>query len=178
MKTKYDNTPARICSIRNMDISNGESIGISIFMGFCPIRCKGCFNSELWSPDVGEIYTQEHEDKIIELLSQNFLRRISILGGCPFVYRNYDVLLHLVKRVKETYPDKKIWMYSGQYFEDLKESKWIEVLKYIDVLCDGPYEEDKRDPNLHWVGSTNQRVIDIEDTLADVNGCIHEHATK
>lgn len=178
METKYDNTEPRIASIRNMDISNGESIGISIFMGFCPIHCYNCFQPQLWDPNVGEIYTQQHEDKIIELMKPEYIKRLSILGGCPFTWRNYNVLLSLVKRVKQTYPNKKIWMYSGQYFEDLKETKWLNVIKYIDVLCDGPYEHDKRDITLHWVGSSNQRVIDIEDTLSDPSECIHEHITK
>ena len=160
-----------------MDISNGDGIGICIFLGGCPIRCYNCFQPELWSFDIGEIYTQEHEDKIIELMKPDYIQRLSILGGCPFTWRNYDILLSLVKRVKQTYPNKKIWMYSGQYYEDLMNTKWSEIIKYIDVLCDGPYEHELRDPNnLHWVGSTNQRVIDIEDTL--VNGCICHHATK
>ena len=179
MKTKYDNTPARICQIRSMDISNGEGIGCAAFFGGCSILCPNCFNVQLQNFDVGEIYTKEHEDKIIELMKPDYIVRLSILGGEPFIYRNYEHILSLVKRVKTTYPNKKIWMYSGQYYEDLNDSKWHEVLKYVDVLCDGPYIDEQRDPNnLKWVGSHNQRVIDIEDTLADANCCIHHHKDK
>ena len=174
MKTPFDNTPARICQIRSMDISNGEGIGVAVFWGGCPIHCYNCFQPQLWSFDVGEIYTQRHEDTIISLLSKDYITRLSILGGCPFTWRNYEPLLRLVKRVKETYPNKKIWMYSGQYFEDLKETKWFAVLKYVDVLCDGPYEDGKKDIKLRWVGSSNQRVLDIEDIGGTLTGTERE----
>lgn len=166
MKTEYDSTPARICQIRSMDISNGEGIGIAVFFGGCILHCKNCFNSELWSFDVGEIYTQAHEDKIIELMKPNWIQRISILGGCPFVWRNFDILLKLVKRVKQTYPDKKIWMYSGQKFENLNKTKWSSVLQFVDCLCDGPYIDELKDPKLKWVGSSNQRVLELK--------CVHK----
>ena len=176
MKSEFDNTPARIAQIRSMDISNGEGVGCAIFWGFCPIHCKNCFNSELWNPDVGDIYTQEHEDKIIELMKPDYINRLSILGGEPFTYRNYEPILKLVKRVKETYPDKKIWMYSGQLFEKLDKTKWHEVLKLIDVLVDGPYIDEEKNYKLKWCGSENQRVIDIEDTYE--LGCIKHHKDK
>ena len=161
-----------------MDISNGEGCGVCVFFGGCPIRCFNCFNSELQPFDVGEVYTQDHEDKIIELMSPKWIIRLSILGGEPFIYRNYNHILNLVKRVKTTYPNKKIWMYSGQYFEDLNDSKWCDVIKYIDVLVDGPFEDKLKDIKLHWCGSSNQRVIDIEDTLSDTSNQIHIHSNK
>ena len=111
-------------------------------------------------------------------MKPDYIKRLTILGGCPFAWRNYEILLRLVKRVKATYPDKKIWIYTGQKFENLMKTKWSEVIKLCDEILDGPYIDELRDPKLHWVGSTNQRVIDIEDTLADINGCIHEHITK
>ena len=159
----------RIASIRKLDISNGEGLGVSCFFAGCFLHCYNCFNSELWDFNAGELYTQEHEDKIIELLKPNYIVRLSILGGEPLIERNYEPLCKLIKRVHETYgTSKKIWLYTGQLFENVKQ-KYPDVVNNVDVLVDGPYIDEKRNYCLKWCGSENQRVIDIEDTL--LNDC-------
>lgn len=154
----------RIAQIRSMDISNGEEIGVSMFSCGCELHCPECYNSELWDFDTGRLYTQADEDHIIELMKPDYIKRFSMLGGEPLLDRNHEPLLKLFRRIKSTYPNKKIWCWTGGLFEKVKD-KWADVLKYVDVLVDGPYIHAERDPNLKFCGSTNQRVLelDIED---------------
>ena len=165
----------RIASIRSMDISNGEGLGVAIFTAGCPLHCFNCFNSELWDFDAGEPYTQEHEDKIISLMIPIHIKRLSILGGEPLIERNYKPLSKLIHRVHETFGDtKKIWCYTGQLYENVVKT-YPDIVKNVDVLVDGPYIDEKRNYKLKWCGSMNQRVIDIEDTLVNNNVCIHSN---
>lgn len=155
----------RIASIRSMDVSNGEGLGVALFTQGCPIHCFNCFNKDLWDFDGGMEYEQKHEDLIISLLKDKQITRLSILGGEPLIKRNVPSLTHLIERVRTLYgKEKKIWLYTGQYYEDVLKL-YPEIIKNVDVLVDGPYEDDKRDYKLKWCGSTNQRVIDIEDVL-------------
>ena len=165
----------RVAQIRSMDVSNGEGIGVSCFSATCYLHCPNCYNSELWPEDAGRPFTQQDEDKIIELMKPNYIVRFSMLGGEPLLERNHEQLKHLFARIKSTYPNKKIWCWTGNMFENVK-SKWSDVLAYVDVLCDGPYIHEQRNPKLKYVGSENQRVIDIEDTLE--NGCVCCHLDK
>lgn len=148
-----------------MDISNGEGCGVALFTQGCPIHCFNCFNQRTWDFDGGVLYEQKHEDKIINLLNNDNITRLSILGGEPLIKRNIEPLTRLINRVRNTYGNtKKIWLYTGQYYEDVKEL-YPNVVNKVDVLVDGPYEDDKRDYTLKWCGSRNQRVIDIEDIV-------------
>ena len=158
-------TKMRIASIRSMDVSNGEGCGVALFTQGCPIHCFNCFNKNTWDFDGGIKYEQKHEDLIIKLLNKKHITRLSILGGEPLIKRNIEPIEKLIKRVREVYgKNKKIWLYTGQYFEDVKEM-YPEIIKNVDVLIDGPYVDSERDFNLKWCGSRNQRVIDIEDML-------------
>lgn len=148
-----------------MDISNGEGIGVALFTQGCPFHCFNCFNSETWSFTDGTKYEQSHEDLIINLMKPKYIKRISILGGEPLIERNIDPLMKLFIRIRETYPDKKIWCYTGQLFEEVYV-KYPKLIEPVDVLIDGRYIDNERDIKLKWCGSRNQRVIDIEDTLA------------
>lgn len=156
----------RIASIRSMDISNGPGIGIALFTQGCPIRCFNCFNSELWDYDGGrEWNSKEDTETIIELLRPIYIKRITILGGEPFIDRNIEPLTNLVTKIREVYGKSKlIWMYSGQMFENLYP-KYASIISKIDKLIDGPYIDELKDYRLQWCGSTNQRVLDIEDLL-------------
>ena len=160
----------RVAQIRSMDISNGEGIGVSGFSAGCPFHCWNCWNSELWDMNSGRPFTQADEDHIIELMKPDYIVRFSMLGGEPLLDRNHEHLLHLFQRIKSTYPNKKIWCWTGNTYEKVKDS-WSDVLKYVDVLCDGPYIDEQRNPKLKFVGSENQRVIDIEDTLLSGHLC-------
>ena len=162
----------RFASIRSTDISNGEGLGVALFTQGCPFHCFNCFNSETWDFNGGSEWTQEHEDLVIDLMKPNYITRLSILGGEPLLDRNIESLTSLVKRVKKEFPNKKIWCYTGQLFEEVNKY-YPELVKMFDVLIDGRYIDEQRDYRLKWCGSTNQRVIDIEDTLADGEIKIH-----
>lgn len=154
----------RYASIRKFDISNGEGIGVVLFTQGCPFHCKGCFNTETWSYEGGFLYTKEQKNIIIKLLNNDYISRFTVLGGEPFLPQNKQDLEELLKTIKQTYPTKKVWAYSGNLFEKLVID-YSNLLQYIDVLVDGPYVEAKRDLTLAFRGSSNQRIIDVPASL-------------
>lgn len=150
-------------SIRKMDISNGIGIGISLFVQGCDIHCKGCFNQSTWDFNSGSKWTQEIEDKFLDLANKDYIKRITLLGGECFSNINAPDILKLVLHIKDKFSDKTIWIYSGYLYEDLiKDHIKKEILDNCDVLVDGPYEEDKRNLTLKFRGSSNQRIIDLK----------------
>ena len=173
-------------SIRNLDISNGEGVGVALFVQGCPFNphCYNCFNPETWNFNGGKEWTPEVEDKFIELASRPYIKRISLLGGEPLADENLDGVLHLIDRFRLLFPNKSIWIYSGyswEYLEtkinispttDEKLKKYIDndrkrkqIIELCNVLVDGKYIDSKRDITLKWRGSKNQRVIDIQQSL-------------
>ena len=169
----------RYASIRELDISNGSGVGVSLFVQGCEFHCDGCFNTETWDFDGGEEWTDTIEQELFALINRPFIKRWSVLGGEPLHNNNILTVYNLCKKVKETYPDKQIWLYTGYKFEDI----WIPrgsvipqncnptrdlrngILKYIDVLVDGQYIHQQRDITLAFRGSSNQRLIDVQKTL-------------
>lgn len=154
----------RYAQIRKTDISNGEGVGIALYTAGCFFHCKNCFNKELWDENAGQEWTQEIENTFIALAAPQYIKRISILGGEPFIDNNLIQLYDLVKKIKTLYPEKKIWIYSGYTFDVLKE-KAENILQYIDILVDGLFVDELKDMKLKFKGSSNQRVIDIQESL-------------
>ncbi len=153
----------RYNKIRKMDISNGPGVRVSVFMQGCAFHCKNCFNPETWDFKQGKEFTDEIIDKVLELASKDFIVGLSILGGEPMHPSNIEGTTKLAKAFKEKYPNKTIWCWSGFLFDrDLKDK---EVMKYIDVLVDGQYQDELHDFRLKWCGSSNQRVIDVQQSL-------------
>ena len=153
----------RYNKIRKMDISNGEGIRVSIFMQGCSFNCEGCFNKETHDFNSGIEFTNDTINRILELSSKDYIVGLSILGGEPLHPKNVEGTTLLAKKFKERYPDKTIWVWSGFLFDkDLKDK---EILKYIDVLIDGQFKIDLYSPKLKWKGSSNQRVIDVKESL-------------
>ena len=148
--------------IRKMDISNGPGVRVSIFMQGCHFHCKNCFNSETWDFEGGKEFTDDTINKVLDLSNKDHIVGLSILGGEPMHPVNIEGTTKLAKAFKEKYPNKDIWVWSGFRYEDLKGK---DVFKYIDVLVDGQYVDELHDPTLKWRGSSNQRVIDIKETL-------------
>ena len=153
----------RYAKIRKMDISNGPGVRVSIFFQGCSFHCKNCFNQETWDFDGGFEFGDEEIKKILELAKSDYITGLSILGGEPMHPKNIENTTKLAKIFKETYPNKTIWTWSGFLFEDYLKDK--EVLSYIDVLVDGQFMDELKNPNLRWRGSSNQRVIDVKKTL-------------
>lgn len=153
----------RYNQIREMDISNGPGVRVSIFMQGCHFHCKNCFNKETWDFEGGEEFTEDTIKRVLQLSNKEYIKGLSILGGEPMHPNNIEGTTKLAKAFKEEYPDKTIWVWSGYRFdEDLKDK---EVLNYIDVLVDGTYKDELHNPTLKWKGSSNQRVIDVQKSL-------------
>ena len=175
----------RYASIREMDISNGEGIGVALFVQGCHFHCYNCFNQETWDFKKGKEWTQETENKFIELCKRPFIDCVSILGGEPLADENLDGVLHLVNKFRLSFPNKSIWLYSGYTWEEcqpfseeglLKGSNFApnlqkilykrqQIISQCNVMVDGRYIDSQRDITLKWRGSSNQRVIDIRKSL-------------
>ena len=163
---------AKVASIKHYDIANGEGIRTSIFFSGCEHHCKNCFNSELWSFDVGEEFDYQFYKTKIKPTINEHIAGISILGGEPFHPNNMGALFNLINWFKEDFPDKTIWCWTGYTYENLKNNyrglrKSINnsIFKKIDVLVDGKFIEEQKDLTLKWKGSKNQRVIDMKETI-------------
>ena len=155
-------------NIKECDIADGPGVRVSLFVSGCRHHCKGCFNKETWDFDYGMPYTKETGDEIIRLLAPSYIQGITLLGGEPFEPENQKELAGLLKRVRETYPDKDIWCYTGYLYDvDLPEGGRVhtevteEMLSYIDVLVDGEFIEEEKDVTLVFRGSRNQRIIEL-----------------
>lgn len=163
----------KYAQIREMDVTNGNGIGVALFTQGCPYHCKNCFNQETWDFNKGIDWTKETENRIIELLKPKYITRLTILGGEPLIERNIEPLTALLKRVKSVYPDKQVWLYTGGDFEVL-EGLYEEIFRYIDILIDGRYIDDLRDYKLKWRGSSNQRIIDVQKSLKEGEIILYE----
>lgn len=158
--------------IKQYDVSNGPGVRISIFVSGCNHHCKGCFNKETWDFNFGKPFTEETIDTIIEYLKPDFIKGLTVLGGEPFEKVNQQCLVPLLKKVKETYPDKDIWCFTGFEFErDIlgkMYNNWPEtqdMLKYIDTIVDGKFVEELKDLSLRFKGSSNQKTILVKESL-------------
>lgn len=159
--------------IKKVDVANGEGVRVSLFISGCTHQCKGCFNKEAWDFNYGKPFTQETIDKVINYLDNPYISGLTILGGEPLEHENQKGLLPLLKKVKEKFPEKNVWCYTGyRYDKDIMEKMYKnwketpEVLSYIDVLVDGEFEEDKKDITLKFRGSSNQRIINLKEKRA------------
>ncbi len=155
----------RYNKIRKMDISNGPGVRVSIFMQGCTFNCKNCFNPETHDFMGGEEFTQDAIDQVLSLCENENVEGLSILGGEPMHPINISGTTELAKKFKEKFPNKNLWVWSGFLFDRDLQNK--EVLKYIDVLVDGQYVDELRDPRLKYCGSSNQRVIDVQKSLKE-----------
>lgn len=172
----------RYAQIRSMDISNGEGVGVSLFVQGCPFHCKNCFNSDTWDFNGGKEWTEEIKDKFMELINRPYIKRVSFLGGECLAEQNLDEVLKLVQEIRISFPEKTIWLYTGYAWEQLvysrmpsgvgKEKEFLnwnrrnEIISNIDICIDGEYVDNLKDLTLKWRGSKNQRVIDVKQSLA------------
>ena len=155
----------RYNKIRKMDIADGPGVRVSIFTQGCSFNCKNCFNQETHDFNGGKEFNDETLNHILDLCNSEHIEGLSILGGEPMHPQNIEGTTKLAKAFKAKYPNKSLWAWSGYSFDnDLKDK---EVAKYLDVIVDGRYEDDLRNPKLKWKGSENQRVIDVQKSLAD-----------
>lgn len=162
----------KYAEIKNNDIANGEGVRVTLFVSGCTHHCEGCFNPMTWDFEYGEEFTDETEKTILDLLSPSYIKGLTLLGGEPMEPVNQRGLLPLLKKVKEQYPNKTVWCYSGYLFDKelLSESRarcevTDELLSYIDILVDGEFVLEKKNIILQFRGSENQRIIDVKKSL-------------
>lgn len=158
--------------IKKVDVANGPGVRVSLFVSGCTHRCEACFNPETWDFDYGSPFGEAEVEKILALLSPDHIRGLSLLGGEPFEPDNQRALLPFLRRVKERFPDKEIWCYSGY---TLDRELWgesrarceatDELLALLNVLIDGPFVEAQKDLNLRFRGSANQRILNVPASL-------------
>ena len=167
-------------TIKWTDIANGEGVRISLFVSGCTHRCKNCFNQVAWDFSYGELFDESVQARILEGLNEGFIAGLSLLGGEPLEPQNQQALYPFIKKVKELYPQKTVWCYTGFVFDErsgvLKEKRkntecTKDLISMFDVLVDGPYVEKLKDVRLKFRGSSNQRVIDVKRTL-ETNRCV------
>lgn len=160
--------------IKTVDIQDGTGIRVSIYVSGCHFHCKGCHNQEAWDFNYGKKFDDSTIEYILELLNHSYIAGLSLLGGEPMELVNQQELQKLVKKVKEKYPDKTIWCYTGYDFEkDIMGDMYKKydytknMLEYIDIMVDGQFIEDKKLVDLKFRGSTNQRKIDVQKSLSE-----------
>lgn len=160
-------------SIKPTDIANGPGVRVSLFVSGCTHCCRECFNEEAWDFQYGQEYTPEIMERILAYLDHTYIAGLSLLGGEPLHPANQKGILPLVEETKRRFPEKTIWCYTGYDFEKdilgdmmerLEETK--RILACIDVLVDGKFEVEKKDLNLRFKGSSNQRIIQVPESLA------------
>ncbi len=159
-------------NIKQYDIADGEGCRTTLFVSGCTNQCKNCFQPETWDFHFGQPYTEETEQHLLDLLSDENIQGLTLLGGEPFEPENQKVLVNLLRRVRKELPEKDIWSYTGFIYDrDLLEGQrkhcevTDEMLSLLDVLVDGPFIEELKNISLSFRGSENQRVIDMKKTL-------------
>lgn len=159
-------------ALKKNDIANGPGVRVSLFVSGCRHHCKNCFNSEAWDFAYGKQFTQDIINEILDSCAPEYVEGLSLLGGEPFEPENQEGLLELTRQFKSRFQDKTIWCYTGFSFEkDLLHGNIgnpdtvKKLLSYIDVLVDGKFVEELKDPALIFRGSSNQNIIDIKKSL-------------
>lgn len=157
--------------IKACDIANGEGVRVTLFVSGCTSRCKGCFQPQTWDFDYGRPFTAETEAELLALLAPDYINGLTLLGGDPFEPENQRALLPFLRRVRQRYPHKTIWAFTGFTYESLltgaphpRCEATDELLGLLDVLVDGPFVERLHDISLRFRGSSNQRLIDLNET--------------
>ncbi|MCI2048399.1 MAG: anaerobic ribonucleoside-triphosphate reductase activating protein [Lachnospiraceae bacterium] len=168
-------------TVKYCDIANGEGVRVSLFVSGCTHHCRGCFNEEAWPFEYGEPFTGETEERLLDLLDHSYIAGLSLLGGEPFEPENQQGLVPFLYRVRERFPHKNVWCYTGYTFEsdllgqggrkkpagrrDPRSKLTDEMLSMTDILVDGEYREELRNISLQFRGSENQRIIDVKASL-------------
>lgn len=160
--------------IKKTDIANGEGVRVSLFVSGCTHCCEGCFNKETWDFRYGKEFTDETQEELLKALSPGYINGLTLLGGEPFEPSNQRELVPFLKKVKEKFPEKTVWCYTGYLFDDelLRESRarceaTDEMLSLIDVLVDGEFKQELKSLMLKFRGSSNQRIIDVKKSLEE-----------
>lgn len=157
-------------NITKDDMLNGDGLRVVLWVSGCNHKCKGCHNPVTWDASDGLEFDEEAKEEILTELSKDYVSGITFSGGDPMHPANISEVTLLAKEVKEKFPQKTIWLYTGASFEEVKKE---EMINYLDVCVDGEFIEEKKDNKLLWKGSSNQRVIDVKKSLAEERIVLH-----
>ena len=161
----------RYHNITKDDMLNGDGLRVVLWVAGCSHCCKECHNPITWDPNGGLLFDEAAKQEIFEELEKDYVSGITFSGGDPLHIANVFEVTRLAKEMKERFPEKTIWLYTGSLWEEVQH---LEIAEYIDVLVDGEFELAKKDLGLHWKGSSNQRVIDVPETLREGEIKLHE----
>lgn len=151
-------------AIKKTDIANGTGVRVSLFVSGCRRHCKGCFNSETWDFNFGTPFTDDTMQEILDALDHDYIEGFSLLGGEPFEPENRGEVLRILTVVRGKFPDKTIWCYTGNRYENMiKEAR--EIVELLDVLVDGEFIEERKNLRLKFRGSENQRILDVKKSI-------------
>lgn len=160
----------RYHNITKDDMLNGDGLRVVLWLSGCSHNCPGCQNPITWNPDGGLLFDDDAKQEIFDLLDKDYISGITFSGGDPLHPVNAYEVRELAAEIRQKYPDKTIWLYTGSTWEEIAHNP---IIPLIDVLVDGEYLESERDPQLLWKGSRNQRVIDVQATLKTGHIVIH-----
>ena len=152
----------RYHDITKDDMKNGDGLRVVVWLSGCKHHCLGCHNPVTWNPQDGLLFDEAAKREVEEQLEKPYISGVTFSGGDPLFPENISEVTAYIKELKERLPDKTIWLYTGETWEDIQG---LEVLQYIDVLIDGRFDKEKKDNLLHWRGSGNQRVIDVQESM-------------
>lgn len=149
-------------NITHDDMLNGQGLRVVLWVSGCSHRCDECQNPITWNPEKGLEFDEDAEKELLDDLKKNYIEGVTFSGGDPLYIQNRDEITRLAKKIKEEFPSKNIWLYTGYLWEEVCE---LEIIKYVDVIVDGPFKKELKDIKLHWKGSSNQRVIDVQQSV-------------
>lgn len=149
----------RYHNITHDDMLNGDGLRVVLWVAGCSHRCKDCQNPITWDPNGGIEFGQKEIEEIFDYMSKDYISGITYSGGDPLYIDNREDITNLAKVLRDRFPNKTQWLYTGYWYDDVKD---LEIMKYIDVIVDGPFINTLKDNTLHWKGSSNQRVIDVQ----------------
>lgn len=157
-------------NITHCDQLNGEGNRVVLWTSGCSHQCKNCQNPYSWNPEAGVLFDQKAKDEIFKDLKEDWCAGITYSGGDPMFKNNRSEIISLAREIREKFPDKNQWLYTGYCWHELiDDSSMSEIVKYVDVICDGEYIDELRDIDKHWVGSSNQNVIRVKERLERVS---------
>lgn len=157
-------------NITKDDMLNGDGLRTVLWVAGCPHRCPGCHNPITWEADGGVEFDAEAERELFEALAKPYISGITFSGGDPLHPENRGEIARLIKKARELFPFKSIWLYTGFLWEEICD---LDFISMVDVVVDGRFVEELKDPKLFWKGSSNQRVIDVHKTLAEGHIVLH-----
>ena len=157
----------RYLKIENVDIGNGLDVGSVLWVSGCSHHCPQCHNPQTWDKNAGKEFTGEVLDNLLDKLKRPYIKRLTLSGGDPLFLGNRDEITNIVRKVKKNFPNIKIWCYTGYLWEEVKD---LPCMDFIDVLVDGEFKIELRDITLPFCGSSNQRIINVKESLK--KGCV------